>query len=367
MLRFRRRRFVLAAACGIAGLVLDGGRTPTAQADTPVRSPFDVVLLAGPPRGDTTRVLRVAAGSAGVPSALATIQHRAGGAVKGVTLGDSGVAVVADVAPGDDLSFVATLFHVGLDAEAPKALCDRVVHASRPIALPDGRIAVARGVPGNAAPGAAREDALTMDAVDPATGDVRTLLREQGYLLFGVGVLDRRLVVYRITRDGADLVSVDPSGGPARTLLKGLPPFARDFEVDERRRRIVFVDRHPTETRRWQVLSLDVGTGAVTVVTEGPSLALLPFSLDDGAIVAADGDGMARVGGAAVALPAPGLFQPLARREHAGASVVTGLVSQPGTLGRPVLMRGDGSGATLVPAPASERVYVAGLVVRGAK
>jgi hypothetical protein len=368
MLRFRRRRILLGAALGLAALVLDGRAAPTAFADTTSRAKVEVVLLAGPPQGDATRVFRVPAGATEVPAPLATLRHRAGAAVRGATLPDGGVGVVADLAPGDDLSFAATLFHVSAKGGSPKALCDRVVHASRPLPLPDGRIAVARGVAGTAsAPGASREDDLTLDAVDPATGDARTLLRAKGSLLFAAGLVDRRVLVYRITATGADLVSVDPAGGAPRVLVRDLPAFARDFDVSPRGDRVVFVDRHPTDARTWQVLSLDVASGALTTVTESASLAQLPFVLDDGAVAVSGADHVARVGGAPLTLPAQGHFQLLGRSRHGGSSELAGLLTQPGKLGRPVVLKGDGTGASLVAAPAGERIAVAGLVVRGAR
>ncbi|HTJ80353.1 MAG TPA: hypothetical protein VL400_01485 [Polyangiaceae bacterium] len=367
MLRFRRRSATIALGLGLGALLLGDGGVEVARA-APVAAPrVEVALLSGAPLGDATDLRWITPDVTGLPAPVATIRHRKGAAVRGAVTPTGDVAVVADTAAGDDLSFAASLFAIER-GKAPRVVADRLVHAQRPLALPDGRVVVARGTAGTAPrPGAARVDDLTLDVVDLASGKATTLLSAHGYLLFTAGFVDGAVVVYRITETGADLVSVEPKSGGVTTLLASMPPFARDFSVDPAGGRVVFVDRHPTDARTWQLVALETKTRATQLLAESPSIAMMPTVLDDGDVAIAEGDRVKRLSGKALDLPAPGALAITGRATASGRTWLAGTVSEHGKIGRPVVVGADGRDAWVCPAPAGERVAVAGLRVRGAK
>ena len=49
--------------------------------------------------------------------------------------------------------------------------------------------------------------------------------------------------------------------------MAGLPPYARDFTLEDGA--LVFLDRHATDTRRWQEWRVDPATGTHRIVGEG--------------------------------------------------------------------------------------------------
>src|SRR5258707_1250375 len=102
-----------------------------------------VLLLthASDPRSDV-----VVAGPAGLTT-VARVEHLPEASLRGA-LGPGGlVLVAADRAPGRDRSFSSSLMRV--EAGKPVVeLCDRLMHASRPLVTPAGRVFVERGQKG---------------------------------------------------------------------------------------------------------------------------------------------------------------------------------------------------------------------------
>jgi len=364
MLRFRRRTASSLAVAALASICLGPGTPDRAEASPLTPPAVEVAVLSGAARGDTTSLYWVGPGDAKLPASAATLHHRAGAAVRGAVTSTGDVAVVADTAGGDDLSFAATLFIMRRGA-TPQTLVDRVVHSSRPLPLADGRVVVARGKVGaSAGAGLARVDDLTLDAVDPKSGHATTLLSLRGFLLYTAGVVDGAILLYRITETGADLVTVDPATRAETSWLSGMPPFARDFSIDALNHRVVYVDRHPTDSRTWQLLSIDTKTHAQTVLAQSSSLAMMPTALRDGDVAFLSSGRMTRLSKKPFDLPVAGALSASGQITVDGRTWLTGVVQESGKLGVPVLLDGDGHGAMVLAAPSAERVSVAGLRAR---
>lgn len=140
---------VLALAAAVAAL---------AFAFTPAVAALAFALAPAPPVETARRAPSDAARFAGA--------HLPGATVKTARLPSGALAAVADRLPARDRSWGASLL-VADGARDPVELCDRVYHASRPLLLPTGELAVERGRAGPELPGRIRVDELTVDAVDP--------------------------------------------------------------------------------------------------------------------------------------------------------------------------------------------------------
>jgi hypothetical protein len=204
-----------------------------------------VALLATEPQGTETALYLVEPGGV-LPAPAARFDHLPGASVQAAVVPGARVVVaVADRTPSRDLSFASALVKLAPGAE-PVWLCDRVVVASRPL-VHGGKALVARGRPGAAREGEQRIDELTVDEIDLDTGRARTLHAMRGHLLHLAGARGRDVFVYRVRPDGADVVAVGPSG--TRVVIPSLPPYARDFSVDENGA-LVFQN---LEDGRWRV------------------------------------------------------------------------------------------------------------------
>lgn len=223
-------------------------------------------------------------GSAKQP--LTPIRHLPEGNVRAeVVPGTRTVLASAPVTPGRDVSFNAALFAIR-PGEGAEQLCTGVVHASRPLVTPSGRVFVSRGSAGPppADPGHYRSDELTVDEVELGSGSVYSLHRFTGYVAFLAGWHAPEVLLYRVGPVKADVVAVHADTGAVRPLLKELPPFARDFSVDTERGVLVYRGRHETDTRRWVVDEVDLASGATRRLYEGASFALAPHVWPDGGV-----------------------------------------------------------------------------------
>ncbi len=329
-----------------------------------------VALLATRPGAAHSTLHLVRPGDTTAPAAVATLPHLEDGVVRAATLPASdAVIAVAETEATRDLSFNAGAFLVAPHAP-PVKLCDRVVHASRPLVTAAGRVFVSRGVAGPEQPGAARADDLTIDEVDAATGKTRVVHAFSGYLGFLAGALGREVLVYRIAPAGADVVAVDADTGKTRVVLASLLPYARDFSVDPASKALLFTERDESKSREWVVDRLDLATGARARLARGSSMALSPFALPGGRVLwSPEGkDGLHALAG-----PLPKLSGPLGDGADVVSSIspdgafLTGLHAPPGRLAEPfVLSLADGRAARLA-APPGARIAVAGFATGGSR
>jgi len=161
--------------------------TNVARAEVPsVPSAPDLVVVAGVPQARSSDVYRLAGSPGATPQRIGTIEHEPGAVVRGRLLpGSDKVLVIADVRPDREVSWAASLLLVAPGAPT-EHLCDRVYHATRPLVTASGRVFVQRGRAGRepvAVEGKAqmRVDELTIDEVDPATGQARTVHSGAGF------------------------------------------------------------------------------------------------------------------------------------------------------------------------------------------
>jgi len=337
--------------------------SPALAKGEPARAaPLAVAILATIPGATSTSLYVVrGAGERAPGPPVATFTHLPDATVRGATLpGTSTVLATADARAGQDASFNASLFR--LDPRAGAAtLCDRVVHASRPLVTARGRVFVARGAAG-ASRGAdeLRIDALTLDEIDPTTGAARVVHRYAGYLTYLAGAVEDELLVYRVGPGGADLVRVDPDAGTTRFVLPKLLPFARDFSVAAPRGSLVFQERDEHDSHVWVVDRVDLATAARTRLASGASPTLSPYALADGRVVYSPGaGGLGFIGEARPRAPL-GAGVDAVQAEQGGALAVLHTVES--TLPVAYMFDVASGAAAPLPAPPGARVVIAGFV-----
>ncbi len=267
--------------------------------------PATLVVAHGGLDATSTEVGLVTVGlGSGTPTLapLGSVDHVRGSAVRGAVLGGAVLVAVEEPAP-KGTSYAGALHR--LDATGARRLCGGLARATAPLVV-DGRVLVSRGIDGpEPTPGPATEaltlrtDTLTLDEVDPATGATRTVWSGAGYQAFLAGALGREAFVYLSQASGASLFALDVSTGAVRNL-GAVAPFARDFSVDSVRKGLVFANLGAAD--RWQVQSLDLGSGARTVLLETQGDHPMPFALPGGDVVlSSDGDhGLLRLARTAV-------------------------------------------------------------------
>ena len=178
---------------------------------------------------------------------------------------------------------------MGASDGSVKELARGLYHASRPLASKDGAVYVERGKAGawptlaEIKAGRLRVDALAIDAIDPETGASRTVYTWSGYTLHLAGEYGAELVVYRVDSSGADLLAVDRATGHAR-LVATLPPFARDFSIDDASGAVVMSNRDERDAHLWIVARIDLASGGVTRLASERDDAPAPFALPGGAM-----------------------------------------------------------------------------------
>ncbi|WP_437602343.1 hypothetical protein WMF28_12020 [Sorangium sp. So ce590] len=372
----------LLAALSVAGAaVLAGGQDPAPAisrigrllvpparaAPAPRSAAASVALLATSPGGARTTLHIAAVGGAQVGPALATIRHLSDAVVRARVVPRTPIVVAtADTSPARDRSFNASLFRIAPHAE-PVALCDRVVHASRPLVTADGRVFVSRGVAGPEPPrdgdlARLRVDALTIDEVDLVTGATRTAHRHTGYLAFLAGEWNGELVVYRVSPGSADIVLVDPDSGTTRVIAPSIPPFARDFSIDAATGALVFQERHETNPGMWVIDRIDLARGKRTRLEVSASNGLAPHVWPGGglAYTPTRATGLFLVGARARVRGPLGAGVDAIQAVSSDAAWVAALHTNPSTFAVPFAIHVESGEVAAIPAPSGARIAVAG-------
>ena len=261
-------------------------RDATAESKAPDVAAVELVVLATAHEEEAlhTDVRLVAVDGDGARSTpWATIRHPPGSVVRGDVRGRVAF-VVGDEEGASDRDWGAALYRVEA-GKAAQRLAGGVGHAGLPLASEDGFVYVERGQSGPLpSPGSLREDALSLDAVDPSSGLTRALYTWTGYALHLAGELGRELILYRVGGAGAELLAIDRASGASRRITS-LAPFARDFSVDSARSAIVLANRDAQDAHRWVVLRIDLASGASTELASAIDDAPAPFALPQGSVV----------------------------------------------------------------------------------
>jgi hypothetical protein len=296
---------------------------------------------------------------------VASMQHAPDATVRAaVAPGTTTIFATAEASAGGDASFASALHR--LTPHTPdRVLCDRVVVASSPLVTADGRVFVARGVAGNGVipRGELRLDALSIDEIDPETGDARVVFSESGYLTYLAAARGDELIVYAVGPDGGRLLAVHRDTGATRDVIAKMPPFARDFSLDAAADALVYTERDE-DAGTWVIERASLATGARTRLTTGPSMSLAPHvwptggvalsprGLDGLALLASDGTITQRAplgpGVDLVKATSPRLAVALHQRPHATAV--------------PFLIDTTTLGARPLAAPRNARLAIAGFV-----
>ena len=350
----------VAAALAVAAPDPEGAAPAHAAAPPEIHGPR-VALFATFPGAELTSLYLVQAGGGADPAPVATFGHLPGAVVRGAVVpGTPYVLATADTTPTRDGSFNASLFRLQPHTP-PEVLVDRIVYASRPLVTPAGRVFVSRGSPGPALEGRLRVDPLTIDEVDLATGQTRAVHAEQGHLLFLAGATAREIVLYRVLPDHADIVAIDPDSGAVRSMVKNLPPFARDFSIDARGQKLVFQGRHETNSRTWVVDEIDLASGRARRLFSSPSMTLAPAVLPSGGILYnPPGRGLSTLDAEARLAGPLGPGVDLVAAATADSRWLAALHTLPSALPVPFLVDTQSGVAKVLPAPRGSRVAIAG-------
>ncbi|KYF68391.1 hypothetical protein BE11_30965 [Sorangium cellulosum] len=336
-------------------------------APNPSAASARVAILATYPGAALTTLHIASLGGAKAGPALATLRHLSDAVVRARVVPRTPIVLAtADTSPSRDRSFNASLFRIEPHV-APVALCDGVVHASRPLVTADGRVFVSRGVAGPEPPpdgdlARLRLDALTIDEVDLATGATRAVHRHTGYLAFLAGAWDDELVVYRVAPGSADIVLVNPDSGATRVIAPSIPPFARDFSIDAAAGALVYQGRHEVDPGTWVIDRLDLKTGKRTRIETSASNGLAPHAWPGGGLAYTPDrrTGLLLVGARAALRGPLGAGVDAVQAVSPDAAWVAALHTNPSALPVPFAIHAESGEVAAIPAPSGARIAVAG-------
>lgn len=367
-------RLALAAASiaiGASFIPLERSVTPAhASNSIGVQGPSVALLVTKP--GALHTSLYLASPGGGTPSApVATFNHLPNAFVRGrVVPGKSIVLAVADTDSSRDKSFNSSLFRL-IPHTPPAEICNSIVYGSRPLIMESGRVFVARGKAGPELPTQSisnlRTDELFIDEVDLGSGTLHTIHSHSGYLAHLAGAYLNEIVLYRVSQAGADIVAVDVNSGNVRPILSKLPPFARDFSIDESNGQLVFRGRHESNSKLWTIERIDLHTLARTRLYENPSMTLSPHVWPTGGIIY---NPYAQSGMAFLGSPSP-LSAPLGQ----GMDAVAGISSDgqwaaiehtlPSELPIPFVVEVNTGKVSTLAVPSGSRAEIAGFISEG--
>jgi len=288
---------------------------------------------------------------------VARIRHAADADARGVLLPNGDAAVVADVRGGSDLSFAAALFVVR--PPEVKLVVEDCVHASRPFAMPNGKLLVQRGSRGSEPPpaGALRTDELRLDEVDPNDGSIRTLHSFAGYITFVAAVSTDEAFVYRVAMGHADLVAIALSNGAQRVLASPIVAQARDFSFDAKTHSLVYTN---LDSSGWYVERLFTDSGARTEVARAGGMWVTPHVWPGGGVLLNDGRGAVVLGASGPERPFGEGFDEL-RALSPNQSHAALLHHVPSDFSLPFVVDVASGKAHPLPAPAGSRVDILGV------
>jgi hypothetical protein len=294
------------AALAVASLLVALALRRSAPAATP---PPTLVLLTTHARDPVSNLVLLEAGAPSLPTPVASFEHLPEGAVRGAIMpGTPSVLVVADRAPGRDLSYAGELLRIDPGPGHPAVtLCGGVVHSSSPLVTAAGRVFVARGAPGPALDDRLRVDELRIDEIDAASGAARPVWSGRGYLAFAAAATaGGELIVQHVYPGGASLLGIDPDRRTTRVIRSPMSPFARDFTLDGTT--LVFAARDEDRSDRWTLERIDVASGTARRLYTSPHQALAPFAWPGGDVAYSDGEtGLRLLGGGPRAPLGPGV------------------------------------------------------------
>lgn len=365
----RRCSALAVVALGLASLGGDCKKGPAPKPKPVAPSaaeapPSDDAIAARPPplallvtQGGVSRLhhATIDAGRGRLGPELARLSHLDGD-VRAALLGDGRVAATAPALRLRDRSFDGALYLLG-DEIVP--LCDGVIHASAPLALPDGSVLVARGEAGPPRDPALRIDALGIDRVTP-DGTLERLHAFAGHLLHLAGFTGREVLIYRVGPDGADIVAIEPEGATLRTVVADLPPFARDFSTDGET--LVYRGRDAVDAHRWVVERVDLTSGAVTRLHASDRFALAPHVWRDGGVALSEAEGLLLLGSTDPVAGPLGPGVDLVRAFSTDGRFVAALHTVAGEAPIPFVIDAERGAATSIETPANARVAIAGFV-----
>jgi len=336
-------------------------------------APPQVAVLATDPAGSTTDLYFQRVGEAKLSAPVARLHHAPGATVLGAALPRTRtVLAIAGVVDGRDASFASALFRLE-EGKREALLVDRVYQYTRPLVTTSGRVFAVCGAPGEEPPleaakqGRLRDDAFTVEEVDPLTAQARVVHRYRGYLAFLAGALETRgaleLLLYRVEFGRAELVAVDADTLAVRVLAAPILPYARDFSVDSGARALWYTQADPARGD-WYVERLDLDSLRREAVVRGATMALAPHAWPGGRLAwnADPESGLSVLGAGAVAARPAGAGVDFVQFFSPDGALAAGLHTRPGELSAPFALRVADGQAELLASPPGMRVELAGFV-----
>lgn len=359
----------LIAAVGIFACGVTSKETPNAGRD-PVAErakPADIAAMAAPPlimvgtdRSGHSRFYRVEPDGAW-PAPFATVLHRADATPRAAQHPSRATLLAASRGQARDRSFDYVLFRVDADGTSEQ-VATSLTHAGRPHVDDAGRILVVRGEAGPAIAGETRVDRFSLDEVEPTTGTLRRWHDFEGHHLHLAATRGGEAYLYRVGPRGADLVAVD-AGGRLRVIRRSVLPYARDFSLDDDGR-LIFRQRHPDDTQRWQALRVDAHREGASpeLLYEDDTFALAPHAWPGGGLlINPRREGMALHGAHDPVSAHPmGPGVDLLRATSANRRFVALLHTRTDALPQPFIIDRTTGRVSIPDAPPGERIAIAG-------
>ncbi|MBL8955785.1 MAG: hypothetical protein JNK82_33740 [Myxococcaceae bacterium] len=251
-------------------------------------APLEVAIISTPGPGEVSE-LRFQRPAARLAEPVASFSHVAGSTVHASLLpGTRTVLAIAQTVSSRDTSWAASLLRLEPGKPAVQ-LASRVAISTRPLVTRDGRVFVQRSTNGQS---------ITIDEVNPKTGALRAIHTFEGHLAFIAGAYEGEVLVYRVGRDGADLVAVHRDALGVRVLTK-LTPMARDFVVSGAS--LIFTT---ADADGWLVAQVDLKSGAMSTIARSSHVAALPTLVDGRlALCPGPGEGLRSLDGKLALLP----------------------------------------------------------------
>lgn len=303
-----------AIALGVAVVALHPAQRPAALPAASSIVPPPVILLAGAPGSTSTDVVVRSFEAKGATRELGRVTH-AESVRRGVPCpaprASCVLAVVAERASLRGSSYNSALYRI--EGGHATRLLGGVVDGSAPMLTAAGDLLLRRGhegLPSTPAPGAPapreRQDDLTIEVVDPASGRTRVVWDGTGQTAFlAASVGSHDVAIYHVADDGARLFVLNVATGVTRPLGGLLLPLATDFSYNKVRDELVYSRAVEVGSRDYEVIAVGVRTATERVLFHGASYGLAPRVLSDGSVVIAtpDGKGLALLADASSSSP----------------------------------------------------------------
>lgn len=272
------------------GISLGGTATGTTLEAIP-----PVVTLEGAAESESTSV-RLRRFSATAPlRELGTIRHAPHSGRRGVLWSHANrtaIVVTAAIRPPARTTYDTALFALE-NGQTRTLIGDGISNSSAPLITDTGLILVQTGTSGTDPEPIEgqrvlrlRSDQLAIEAITLERTQRRTVYRTQGQIAFlACALRNNHFLLYHVTDEGAFLRDVDASAtDSARTIAGPFAALARDFSFDPQRNEVTFAQAQRVGSEQYEIVTMNVATGARRTRLTGATEHFMPTVLHDGTI-----------------------------------------------------------------------------------